>query len=132
MLPVWISAYRFQNKQYRVMVNAQTGEVSGDRPYSKAKIAIVIVATLSILIGGLLFANSKNPTNKGQTYKTIYRTRTYKKTYRKSALIVPIQSPAAEMTFKSLFPSYNSLQKLKPIVCIRCITPIQIKPNRSF
>ncbi len=60
LLPVWISAYRYQNKQYRVMVNAQTGQVSGDRPYSKAKIAIAVFAGLAILIGGFyLFANAK-------------------------------------------------------------------------
>lgn len=88
MLPVWISAYRFQNKQYRVMVNAQTGQVSGDRPYSKAKIAIAVVAGLSILIGGfMLFSNAKSSNNRG---------RTYRKTYRTSALIVPIHSPVAD------------------------------------
>lgn len=61
LLPVWISAYRYQNKQYRVMVNAQTGQVSGDRPYSKTKITIAVVAGLAVLIGGFyLFANAKN------------------------------------------------------------------------
>ncbi len=60
LLPVWISAYRYQNKQYRVMVNAQTGQVSGDRPYSKTKIAIAVFAGLAVLIGGFyLFANAK-------------------------------------------------------------------------
>ena len=87
MLPVWISAYRYQNKQYRVMVNAQTGKVSGDRPYSKVKIAIAVVAGLSILIGGfLLFSNAYNSKNRG---------RTYRKTYRMGTLITPIQSLVA-------------------------------------
>lgn len=69
MLPVWISAYRYQNKQYRVMVNAQTGKVSGDRPYSKAKIAIVVVTTLAILIGGFFLLLRSNQTNKSSTYQ---------------------------------------------------------------
>jgi predicted RNA-binding Zn-ribbon protein involved in translation (DUF1610 family) len=71
LLPVWISAYRYQNKQYRVMVNAQTGQVSGDRPYSKTKIAIAAFAGLAVLIGGFyLFANAK----KGRsTYRRGYR-----------------------------------------------------------
>jgi DNA-directed RNA polymerase subunit RPC12/RpoP len=34
LLPVWISAYRFQNKVYRFLVNARTGEVQGERPIS--------------------------------------------------------------------------------------------------
>ncbi len=60
LLPVWISAYRYQNKQYRVMVNAQTGQVSGDRPYSKTKIAIAVLAGLALFVGGFhLFANAK-------------------------------------------------------------------------
>jgi predicted RNA-binding Zn-ribbon protein involved in translation (DUF1610 family) len=82
MLPVWISAYRYKNKQYRVMVNAQTGQVSGDRPYSKVKIAIAVVAGLSILIGGfLLFSNANNKGKK----------RIYQKTYRMETL-APIKS----------------------------------------
>ena len=86
MLPVWISAYRYKNKQYRVMVNAQTGQVSGDRPYSKVKIAIAVIAGLSILIGGfLLFSNA---TNKGKK-------RTYQKTYR-MGILAPIQSLATD------------------------------------
>lgn len=69
MLPVWISAYRYRNKQYRVMVNAQTGKVSGDRPYSKVKIAIAVITTFSILIGGFLLLLRSNPTNKSPTYR---------------------------------------------------------------
>ena len=86
MLPVWISAYRYKNKQYRVMVNAQTGQVSGDRPYSKVKIAIAVIAGLSILIGGfLLFSNANNKGKK----------RTYQKTYR-MGILAPIQSLATD------------------------------------
>src|SRR5262249_39893747 len=32
LLPVYLGAYRFQDKSYQVMVNARTGEVQGDRP----------------------------------------------------------------------------------------------------
>jgi ribosomal protein S27E len=39
LLPVWISAYRFQSKVYQVLVNARTGEVQGERPHSPWKIA---------------------------------------------------------------------------------------------
>lgn len=48
LLPVWLSAYRYRGKTYRFMVNARTGEVQGERPYSAIKIALL---TLGILIG---------------------------------------------------------------------------------
>jgi ribosomal protein S27E len=50
LLPVWIGAYRFQNKAYQVVVNASTGEVQGERPYSVAKIALLVVAIIVALI----------------------------------------------------------------------------------
>ena len=40
LLPIWISAYRFSSKVYRFLVNARTGEVQGERPYSWVKIAL--------------------------------------------------------------------------------------------
>lgn len=49
LLPVWIGAYRFQNKVYQVAVNASTGEVQGERPYSSAKIALLVAAILLII-----------------------------------------------------------------------------------
>lgn len=43
LLPVWMMAYRYQDKPFRVYVNATTGEVQGERPYSWVKIAIAVV-----------------------------------------------------------------------------------------
>jgi DNA-directed RNA polymerase subunit RPC12/RpoP len=51
LLPVWIGAYKFQSKVYQVCVNARTGEVNGDRPYSAAKITLFVIA---LLIGILI------------------------------------------------------------------------------
>lgn len=34
LLPVWILAYKYGEKTYQVVVNAATGEVQGERPYS--------------------------------------------------------------------------------------------------
>ncbi len=51
LLPVWIGAYRFQSKVYQVAVNARTGEVQGERPYSAGKITLLVAAiVLAILI----------------------------------------------------------------------------------
>jgi hypothetical protein len=49
LLPVWIGAYRFQGKVFQVVVNARTGEVQGERPYSAAKITMLIFAILIVL-----------------------------------------------------------------------------------
>lgn len=50
LLPVWIGAYRFQSKAYQVVVNAATGEVQGERPYSAIKIALLVIAIAIVLI----------------------------------------------------------------------------------
>lgn len=50
LLPLWISSFRYLNKVYRFYVNARTGEVTGERPYSYWKIAAAILAGL-LLIG---------------------------------------------------------------------------------
>ena len=47
LLPVWMCAYRYQDRLYQVIVNAQTGEVVGDRPYSVWKI---VAASLGVLL----------------------------------------------------------------------------------
>jgi ribosomal protein S27E len=55
LLPVWIGAYRFQGKVYQVLVNARTGEVQGERPYSFWKIAMLVVVVLLVLWVGIVF-----------------------------------------------------------------------------
>ncbi len=58
LLPVWLSAYRFKEKVYRFLVNARTGEVQGERPWSGWKIAGMVVAILLvILVLVLVFQN---------------------------------------------------------------------------
>lgn len=54
LLPIWISSYRYKSKIYRFMVNGQTGEVQGQRPWSKLKIAATIIGGL-MLIAILIF-----------------------------------------------------------------------------
>lgn len=49
MLPVWLAAYRFHAKVYRFMVNARTGEVQGERPYSAWKITLAVLAGLIVV-----------------------------------------------------------------------------------
>ena len=51
LLPVWISAYRYGEKVYRVLVNARTGEVQGERPWSWVKIALLVLGILGAVAG---------------------------------------------------------------------------------
>jgi len=58
LLPAYVSAYNFKGKLYRFMVNARTGEVQGERPYSWIKIAAAILIGLAIAFSIYFF--SKN------------------------------------------------------------------------
>ncbi|MGI9452563.1 MAG: hypothetical protein ACR2QH_18260, partial [Geminicoccaceae bacterium] len=50
LLPVWIAAYRYRGKPYQFVVNGQTGEVQGERPYSMIKIAIAVLIGLVLAL----------------------------------------------------------------------------------
>lgn len=47
LLPVYVSVYTYEGETYQVMVNGQTGEISGQRPVDWTKVWLAIVATLS-------------------------------------------------------------------------------------
>jgi len=57
LLPVWILAYRFNNRTFQVIVNAATGEVQGDRPWSAWKIFFFVVMILMVIGFFLLVAD---------------------------------------------------------------------------
>jgi DNA-directed RNA polymerase subunit RPC12/RpoP len=46
LLPIWMAAYRYRGRSFRFVVNAQTGNVQGERPWSVWKIAAAIAAAL--------------------------------------------------------------------------------------
>ena len=43
LLPLWLSSYRYKGTVYHFVINGQTGEVSGNRPYSILKIFLTVV-----------------------------------------------------------------------------------------
>lgn len=51
LLPLWLAAYRFRGKSYRFVVNGQSGEVKGERPWSAVKIAIAVVLAALVAAG---------------------------------------------------------------------------------
>ncbi|MDD8022528.1 MAG: primosomal protein N' (replication factor Y) - superfamily II helicase [Paracoccaceae bacterium] len=56
LLPVWTAAYKFRGRSYRFVVNAQTGKVRGDRPWSAWKIAFAVLVA-AVLIGVAVYLN---------------------------------------------------------------------------
>jgi DNA-directed RNA polymerase subunit RPC12/RpoP len=57
LLPIWISAYRFRERVFRILVNARTGEVQGERPWSFWKIFFAVAAALLVVAVIVLIAN---------------------------------------------------------------------------
>lgn len=51
LLPVWMLAYRYRGRRFNVFINAVTGEVHGDRPYSWIKITLAVLAAVAAVIG---------------------------------------------------------------------------------
>ena len=54
LLPVYVSAYRFNGKEYSFFVNGENGTISGTRPYSAWKIFLTVLFGL-LLIGTFIF-----------------------------------------------------------------------------
>ena len=49
LMPLWIATYLYAGKTWQVMVNANTGEVVGDRPWSVPKIVAAVLAALVVI-----------------------------------------------------------------------------------
>lgn len=57
LLPVWMAAYRFRDRTWRVRINARTGEIHGERPYSAAKIITLVLVTVAVVAAIVVLAN---------------------------------------------------------------------------
>lgn len=49
LLPVWMLVYRYKDKPFRIFVNAASGEVQGERPYSWVKICFAILGAMAVI-----------------------------------------------------------------------------------
>ncbi|MBD5786957.1 hypothetical protein IF650_12290 [Cellulosimicrobium terreum] len=50
LLPLWLATYVYAGRQWQVMVNASTGEVVGERPFSPWKITAAVAAVLAVVV----------------------------------------------------------------------------------
>ncbi len=48
LLPIWLAAYKYRGKTYRLAVNGRSGQVAGERPYSAWKIAFAVLLGLIV------------------------------------------------------------------------------------
>ena len=55
-LPLWISSFRYNEKVYRFLINAQTGEANGERPYSIIKITLAVLVVIGVF--ALIYMNA--------------------------------------------------------------------------
>ncbi|MBU3061987.1 hypothetical protein KO481_10680 [Nocardia sp. NEAU-G5] len=56
LLPIWLLTVIYMNQPFNVYINGLTGQVSGDRPWSKVKIAIAVtVALIVVIVAVVLF-----------------------------------------------------------------------------
>ena len=61
LLPIWLLTVIYEQKPFQVFINGVTGEVQGQRPWSRVKIAAAIVAAVIVLIIVLvLYSASKS------------------------------------------------------------------------
>ncbi|MBX9580104.1 MAG: zinc ribbon domain-containing protein [Gemmataceae bacterium] len=57
LLPVWVAHYRYQDRLFQILINGRTGRLAGERPWSWAKIAgLVLLVLLIALVIGLVIA----------------------------------------------------------------------------
>ena len=49
LVPVWLVSYVYGRKSYQVLVNGQTGQIAGDRPYSFWKIFFLVLGIASLI-----------------------------------------------------------------------------------
>jgi hypothetical protein len=54
LLPVWVAAYAYRGATYRVLVNGRTGQVIGKRPYSKVKIALLVLVVVLLVVAAVV------------------------------------------------------------------------------
>jgi hypothetical protein len=50
LAPIWIANFKFKDKVYNLVVNGQTGKISGKSPISPIKVAIAIIIAIIVLV----------------------------------------------------------------------------------
>ena len=51
LLPIWVMAYRYEDKVYRFLMNGQSGRFTGQAPFSWAKLIQILIVVLVVVLG---------------------------------------------------------------------------------
>jgi hypothetical protein len=57
LLPIYLRAYRYRDRLYRVLINGQTGKISGQKPLSPTRITAAIIILIVLLFVIYLLAS---------------------------------------------------------------------------
>lgn len=49
LLPVWILAYRYKEQVFRVLINAQSGQIAGTAPFSYSKLGVILAVVAAVV-----------------------------------------------------------------------------------
>jgi hypothetical protein len=55
LFPLWMTHFTYKDREYYYAINAQSGRITGERPYSYTKIILLILAVLAVLAGAVFF-----------------------------------------------------------------------------
>ena len=58
LLPIWVAAYRYRGRTFNFVINGQTGEVRGERPWSWMKIAIAVAIAVAAGVAAYFLTKS--------------------------------------------------------------------------
>ena len=54
LFPIWTAQFKWRGKEYNYAINAQTGKIVGERPYSIVKITFLVIFIL-LMVGGAFY-----------------------------------------------------------------------------
>lgn len=57
LIPVYSTTYDYKSKRYHVVINGQTGKVSGDYPYSVVKIILIALLVVALFVAIMYLSN---------------------------------------------------------------------------
>jgi hypothetical protein len=57
LFPLWTDSFKWKEKTYHYAINAQSGKVVGERPYSSTKIVFTVLGILVVIVGFLYMEN---------------------------------------------------------------------------
>lgn len=58
LLPLWVGCYLFQGREYRLLMNGQTGKISGEKPKDSVKLVLIWLTVILALAFIVLLAIS--------------------------------------------------------------------------